>query len=157
MSITCLPTHIDSKIAVLIGILLIYFTHKLNIKCSNYYYCRNHGIQSPFSSPAAESTIQQMYSHKSSSYPNMQKNSSAGAHRHSVGSIALTNIFQSAIPMQNMQLFGSDTQHNSNGHHVRFQDAEHESKNKKTLLKNVDIESSLESLCLQMMEHALGP
>ncbi|GJQ77364.1 putative translation regulator [Trypoxylus dichotomus] len=118
---------------------------------------RNHGVPSPYLSPATESSLQQIYSHKSSSYPNMQKNPGAGAHRHSVGSIALTNILQSATPMQNMQLLGCDTQQNSNGHHVRFQDAELESKNKKALLKNVDIESSLESLCLQMMEHALGP
>lgn len=87
----------------------------------------------------------------------MQKNSGAAAHRHSVGSIALSNIFQSTTPIPNMQLIGCETQQNSNGYHVRFQDVELEAKNKKTLLKNVDIESSLESLCLQMMEHALGP
>lgn len=118
---------------------------------------RNHGIPSPYLSPAADNTIQHIYSQKSSSYPNMQKNSGAAAHRHSVGSIALSNIFQSTTPIPNMQLIGCETQQNSNGYHVRFQDVELEAKNKKTLLKNVDIESSLESLCLQMMEHALGP
>ncbi|XP_065159039.1 protein Smaug isoform X1 [Atheta coriaria] len=54
-------------------------------------------------------------------------------------------------------------------HHVRFQETETENDNlraemrsdaplrSKKPLKNVDIESNLESLCLQMMEHALGP
>lgn len=114
-------------------------------------------MPSPYLSPAVDSSLQQVYNQKSSSYPNMQKNSGAAAHRHSVGSIALNNIFQSVVPMQNMQMLVCEMQHTSNGHHVRFQDAELETKNKKALLKNVDIESSLESLCLQMMEHALGP
>lgn len=43
-------------------------------------------------------------------------------------------------------------------HQVRFQNVEeNEVRRKQQILKNLDIESSLESLCLQMMEHALGP
>lgn len=63
---------------------------------------------------------------------------------------------------------GQNFQHNINelynnpnivtggGHHVHFQEMEFEEKTKSNL-KSIDIESSLESLCLQMMEHALGP
>lgn len=41
---------------------------------------------------------------------------------------------------------------------VRFQNVEeNEVRRKQQILKNLDIENSLESLCLQMMEHALGP
>ena len=46
---------------------------------------------------------------------------------------------------------------NGSQFHVRFEDTEMNDKNKKQILKNTDIENSLESLCLQMMEHALGP
>lgn len=47
---------------------------------------------------------------------------------------------------------------NHNQHHVRFQEIEPEDKKtNKQKMKSIDIESSLESLCLQMMEHALGP
>lgn len=44
-------------------------------------------------------------------------------------------------------------------HHVRFKEIPENISmgSSKAATKNVDIESSLESLCLQMMEHALGP
>ncbi|KAK9753315.1 hypothetical protein QE152_g3507 [Popillia japonica] len=112
MSITCLPTHIDSKIAVLIGITV--YSHHFHLPRQKALYNKCIAIRA-----------------------------------HHIRTCRKTH--------QRERIDIHDTQHNSNGHHVRFQDAEHESKNKKTLLKNVDIESSLESLCLQMMEHALGP
>lgn len=88
--------------------------------------------------------------HKSSSFPNVQNNASAlNKHRHSIGSVTLKNHLQQS----GVSFCRNDT--GTRQFHVRFQDVEHDDRTKKQ--KNVDIESSLESLCLQMMEHALGP
>lgn len=122
---------------------------------------------------------------KSSSYPNMQSANSIGGHRHSLGSITITPGSHFALQQShNTQL--QDSTQNVSCHmlfepermsrtnirnnpsqqplqqqqlHVRFKEIPENisSHTNKTTTKNVDIESSLESLCLQMMEHALGP
>lgn len=96
----------------------------------------------------------------------------ANQHRHSVGSVQLQNQLQS-IPQTSIFKFDVPNK-NSAQFHVRFQDAEshkHPQTHKNTSisitnpsnatrehnLNNLEIENSLESLCLQMMEHALGP
>lgn len=88
---------------------------------------------------------------------------STKSHRHSVGSVALQNQICS-IP-QNQLLFKQGDIKGPfkfspqiydpliNKHSVHFQDLQ---KDKQCRNSN-DIESSLESLCIQMMEHALGP
>lgn len=89
--------------------------------------------------------------HKSSSFPNVQNNASAlSKHRHSIGSVTL----KSQLQQGGLNFCRNET--GTRQFHVRFQDVEPDDRTKKQL-KNVDIESSLESLCLQMMEHALGP
>ncbi|KAL3265701.1 hypothetical protein HHI36_009904 [Cryptolaemus montrouzieri] len=111
---------------------------------------------------------QPSYAQKSSSFPNMQAQPAHTGHRHSIGSVTLQNHLQNhpliGPKMQNRQppcipqsktsnIKGANSQF-----HVRFQSVEDtEIRKKQQLLKNLDIESSLESLCLQMMEHALGP
>lgn len=78
-------------------------------------------------------------------------------HRHSVGSVALQNQLYS-LP-QNQLIFRQSEIQDSNDlvphpkHNVRFQDSQNDQETR----NNIDIESSLESLCIQMMEHALGP
>ncbi|XP_017777747.1 PREDICTED: protein Smaug homolog 1 [Nicrophorus vespilloides] len=139
--------------------------------------------QSQFPSPAAAGSglsgssllLQQVYNHhKSSSYPNVQSNQVIGGHRHSIGSLMQTfhqpttmTSFNINPPQQQQQqnhylLQPSQNQQQQQQlapqppqlHHVRFQEAHSKDK---ILTKSHDIESSLESLCLQMMEHALGP
>lgn len=84
-------------------------------------------------------------------------------HRHSLGSVALQNQLLS-IPQNHFLLQKSETQgpysFNSdnyeihpNKHTVSFEDLQKDT----NCGNNIDIESSLESLCIQMMEHALGP
>lgn len=99
----------------------------------------------------------------------MQSNNAVGAHRNSLGSLSHNvNMSTIAPPKVNMQTHKSDMNNHysfntplSNGNsytQVRFSQKDDESKkDKKPVMKNTDIESSLESLCLQMMEHALGP
>lgn len=94
----------------------------------------------------------------------MQNNPQAGKHRHSVGSVNLKNHLQGmAVP--GLSVCKTDpvpataarfsASNNNQQFHVRFQNSEVDDKTKRQ--KSLDIESSLESLCLQMMEHALGP
>lgn len=107
-------------------------------------------------------SLEQIYCQKSSSYPNVQNNQAVGAHRHSIGTITLNTMLKINTG-QNIQENPSEVHNNysftnHNQHHVRFQEIEPENKkNNKQKMKSIDIESSLESLCLQMMEHALGP
>lgn len=105
-------------------------------------------------------SLEQIFCQKSSSYPNVQNNQPIGAHRHSIGTITLNTMLK-INSGQNFQHNINELYNNPNfvtggGHHVRFQEMEFEEKAKSNL-KSIDIESSLESLCLQMMEHALGP
>lgn len=93
----------------------------------------------------------------------MQNNQAVGAHRHSIGTITLNTMLKINTG-QNIQENPSESHNNysltnNSQHHVRFQEIEPEEKKKgnKQKMRSIDIESSLESLCLQMMEHALGP
>ncbi|KAJ8922856.1 hypothetical protein NQ315_007891 [Exocentrus adspersus] len=114
--------------------------------------------------PKKFSSVQSSYTHKSSSYPNMKNNVSSNGHRHSVGSVTLQNQLLSATQNQysllnNIPSYNNCSinyyESNMNPLHVPFQDFNSHKEPKPP--QNVDIESSLESLCLQMMEHALGP
>lgn len=104
-------------------------------------------------------TVKKVFSQKSSSYPNVQNNPVIGGHRHSIGTITFNNVWPQTS--EKYQFFKSEipnfTLNNNTQQYVRFQEAEQEEKIKKPNMKCADIESSLESLCLQMMEHALGP
>lgn len=103
-------------------------------------------------------SLQATYAQKSSSFPNVQQNSLHTGHRHSVGSVTLQNQLLVPPLIVHPDRYLNDVKSNHNGqHHVHFQQANEAEKNRKQLLKNLDIESSLESLCLQMTEHALGP
>lgn len=131
----------------------------------NYYFIvlfvffrhHHHNLQSQYQVPYAS---QHSYTQKSSSYPNMQNNQPAGKHRHSVGSVNLKNNSQTVgVPIIVRHKGDGQTvarlNPTNNQFRVRFQDTDTDDKSKKQ--KSLDIESSLESLCLQMMEHALGP
>ncbi|RZC33399.1 Smaug -like 2, partial [Asbolus verrucosus] len=103
---------------------------------------------------------QEAHTQKSSSYPNVKNSTAVNPHRHSVGSVTLRKDFYPvAKGAETLKNDTSDNYKSNNGSqfHVRFEDTETNDKNKKQILKNTDIENSLESLCLQMMEHALGP
>lgn len=113
----------------------------------------------------------QVYNQKSSSYPNVQTNNAVGAHRNSIGSISHNVNMSTIAPPKVMSVKTNDipthysytavsngNQYNTTTNQVRFSQNTDDKKNeKKPIMKNTDIESSLESLCLQMMEHALGP
>lgn len=84
-------------------------------------------------------------------------------HRHSLGSVALHNQLLS-IPQNHFLFQKSEIQRpysfnpdnyeiQPNKHTVSFEDLQMDI----NCGNNIDIESSLESLCIQMMEHALGP
>lgn len=111
---------------------------------------QNNNLQSHYQL-SSTAPVHQKYTQKSSSYPNMQNNSHISRHRHSIGCIRIKRqIGEGMAPIDTVK-----TQHTAktaSTNHVRFQDAEVEKKQ-----KSLDIESNLESLCLQMMEHALGP
>ncbi|KAF5294257.1 hypothetical protein FQR65_LT10843 [Abscondita terminalis] len=116
-----------------------------------------------------DSAFSQMYAQKSSSYPNMQGSPVVGAHRHSLGSTTLQNqlynmnsqFCTTSIPqcskndVHNTYRTGYDKNciypqdDAAKIHKIQMHNAQG--------VKSSDIESSLESLCLQMMEHALGP
>lgn len=108
-------------------------------------------------------SMEQIYCQKSSSYPNVQNNHAIGAHRHSIGTITLNNMLKLNSGQNVQENQPTETRNNysftnHSQHHVRFQEIEPEDKkSSKQKMKSIDIESSLESLCLQMMEHALGP
>lgn len=87
--------------------------------------------------------------HKSSSYPNMQTNSNPTIHRHSVDSVTLKN---------QLSYIKSIEPHNTCSNIVNKCNSNFKSKSDSEAIKNnYEIENSLESLCIQMMEHALGP
>lgn len=122
----------------------------------------------PVNLSVAKSTFHQAdYAKKSSSFPNVQVTPMHTGHRHSIGSVTLQNHlvnFPSPNPWHHeSQMMTVQREKNINyieapQHQVRFQNVEeNEVRRKQQILKNLDIESSLESLCLQMMEHALGP
>lgn len=122
---------------------------------SNGFHKHHHNThfqgQSSTVNPVAAVQQQQQQHNKSSSFPNVQNNpNSLNKHRHSIGSVTLKNQLQQG----GVNFCKHET--GTRQFHVRFQDVETtDEKTKKQ--KSVDIESSLESLCLQMMEHALGP
>lgn len=123
-------------------------------------FCFRHNLQPQYQIPSVGSSAHHTYTHKSSSYPNVQNNQSPGKHRHSIGSITIKSHLQGiGVPCinfcENDARTSSRFSSQNSQFHVRFQDVEVDEKNKKQ--KSIDIESSLESLCLQMMEHALGP
>ncbi|CAH0561325.1 unnamed protein product [Brassicogethes aeneus] len=97
------------------------------------------------------------YTQKSSSFPNMQSTAHLKSHRHSVGSVTLKSQLLSVPANSASPIAGGgkipDNKTATGPFHVRFEESD---KNKRRQ-SNVDIESSLESLCIQMMEHALGP
>lgn len=96
-----------------------------------------------------------------------------GAHRHSLGSATLQNQLSGL----NKQFYGTPITSGNNKNDAlnsfnlmngfsnckdkdvssNFTNSDKFYVHKSSALKNTDIESSLESLCLQMMEHALGP
>ncbi|ENN76387.1 hypothetical protein HUJ04_009134 [Dendroctonus ponderosae] len=85
---------------------------------------------------------------KSSSYPNMQANSSLHMHRHSVDSVTLRS--------QLLHIKHAESYSSQNA--IKLNSSKLKTKSEPQSLKNnCDIENSLESLCIQMMEHALGP
>lgn len=103
---------------------------------------------------------QESHTQKSSSYPNVKNSTTVNPHRHSVGSVTLRkDLYPVAKGVEMFKNHSSDNCKSNNGNqfHVRFEDSETNDRSKKQILKNTDIENSLESLCLQMMEHALGP
>lgn len=130
---------------------------------------RHQTVQSQYYLPVSGITYApQVYNQKSSSYPNVQSNNVIGAHRNSLGSLSHNVNMSSIAPSKIMSVNKSELPSHyaytpiSNGNQytqVRFsQKTENDDKKDKTpVMKNTDIESSLESLCLQMMEHALGP
>lgn len=86
---------------------------------------------------------------KSSSYPNMQTTTLPTIHRHSVDSVTLKN---------QLSHIKSIEPHNMCNTSVNKCNSNFKSKsNSQTIKNNYEIENSLESLCIQMMEHALGP
>lgn len=124
-----------------------------------FCFRQHNPTQGQYIPSGAGSSIRKIFSQKSSSYPNVQNNTVVGGHRHSIGTITYNNVWQTPTS-ENYSFTKPDTQtlnytYNQNQHHVRFQDTESDEKHRK--MKCADIESSLESLCLQMMEHALGP
>lgn len=125
------------------------YRHQVNNGFHKHHH--NTQYQNP-STSAPVAAVQQQQQHKSSSFPNVQNNAtSLKKHRHSIGSVTLKNQLQHG----GVNFIGSKNETGARQFHVRFQDVEPEEKTRKQ--KSVDIESSLESLCLQMMEHALGP
>lgn len=124
---------------------------------------RNANLHFRTPSTPIEALRSSSYTQKSSSYPNMQPTAPLKLHRHSVGSVQMqnhflanpgSNIFKIDVPEMKSP---SNLQHL----HVRFKDNDLQSspaeKENNNLKNNLEIENSLESLCLQMMEHALGP
>ncbi|XP_030754510.1 protein Smaug homolog 1 [Sitophilus oryzae] len=85
---------------------------------------------------------------KSSSYPNMQSSSSYLGHRHSVDSVTLKSQLLHINPASSREPCPND-KCGTNSSRLKS--------NCQSVKNNLDIESSLESLCIQMMEHALGP
>lgn len=83
---------------------------------------------------------------KSSSYPNMQISSSVHMHRHSVDSVTLQK-----------QISGIQVSDEVNPKTTSQIQRLKNKSDAQALKSNCDIENSLESLCIQMMEHALGP
>ncbi|XP_044748033.1 protein Smaug homolog 2 isoform X2 [Coccinella septempunctata] len=118
--------------------------------------------------PKSSHHHQAAYAKKSSSFPNVQVPPMHTGHRHSIGSVTLQNqltnfpVTQPWLHERHVMTvpYEKSVNYKETGqqHQVRFQNVEeHEVRRKQQILKNLDIESSLESLCLQMMEHALGP
>ncbi|XP_056636982.1 protein Smaug homolog 1 [Diorhabda sublineata] len=98
------------------------------------------------------------YTKKSSSFPNMQNNQSWNTHRHSVGSLTLQNQLYTSQASQKLVNRNLHFANNSNNCMETSESSQKQINLPK--LKTPDskeIESSLESLCIQMMEHALGP
>ncbi|KAK5643375.1 hypothetical protein RI129_007220 [Pyrocoelia pectoralis] len=134
------------------------YTHRHQSNNTQKQQC----IQTQHYKSVNDTGFSQMYSQKSSSYPNMQGSPIVGAHRHSLGSTTLQNQFfnmnsqfstMPVVPCTKTDNsfrpgHAKSTQHNDN---TKF--FMHSTQG----IKSSDIESSLESLCLQMMEHALGP
>lgn len=132
-------------------------------------------MQSQYYLPVSAISYQQsQYNQKSSSYPNVQTNNIIGSHRNSLGNlnhnINLTvpppklninnssTINKDSLPTLNYSNYSSQIQCNYGQIKIPTQKTATESNDdKRQCMKNTDIESSLESLCLQMMEHALGP
>nr|XP_023015675.1 protein Smaug homolog 1 [Leptinotarsa decemlineata] len=110
-------------------------------------------------------TSQNTYTKKSSSFPNMKHNHHPwNTHRHSVGSLTLQNQLFSPSPQPpttNQNCVGHDRPRKPRGdcsvsiNHFNLK--EFKMKQEQIAIRSADIESSLESLCIQMMEHALGP
>ncbi|CAG9854174.1 unnamed protein product [Phyllotreta striolata] len=96
--------------------------------------------------------VQQSYTKKSSSFPNMQHNLQWNAHRHSVGSVTLQNHLFAANMSNPVR-----TQNIQNYINFPIEQSPKQISLPKFKQDSTDIESSLESLCIQMMEHALGP
>jgi hypothetical protein len=102
---------------------------------------------------------QESHAQKSSSYPNVKNSTAVNPHRHSVGSVTFRKDYPVGKGVDVFKNHSTETYKSNNGSHfrVRFEDTGAIERNKRQILKNTDIENSLESLCLQMMEHALGP
>lgn len=148
-------------------------------------YYRQQTGQSQYYLPVSGLTYsQQVYGQKSSSYPNVQTNQAVGAHRNSLGNLnnhnvvnhasnatpTLVHLPKSDIPPSNHYQFpqvasNGGQQQQYTAIQVRYTPqrptttavADEKKLSSKQIMKNTDIESSLESLCLQMTEHALGP
>lgn len=119
-------------------------------RCINSFSRHQNNLHSHYQLTST-APVHQKYAQKSSSYPNMQNNNHVSRHRHSIGCIRIKRQIGEGIAPINV-VKTQNTARSASTNHVRFQDADVERKQ-----KSVDIESNLESLCLQMMEHALGP
>ncbi|KAK4886734.1 hypothetical protein RN001_003005 [Aquatica leii] len=128
---------------------------------------KQQNIQSQHYKLINDSAYPQMYTQKSSSYPNMQGSPIVGAHRHSLGSTTLQNqlynmnsqFCTTSIPQCSKNDIHNTyrTGYDKNSLYPQHNDAAKIQMHNTQGVKSSDIESSLESLCLQMMEHALGP
>lgn len=128
------------------------------------FFCRQQTVQSQYYLPVSGiSYPPQVYNQKSSSYPNVQGNNAIGSHRNSLGNLNHNVNITIAPPKVNVQINKELPTHysyvpvNSCGPYGQVRFPQKTDEDKKPSMKSTDIESSLESLCLQMMEHALGP
>lgn len=113
------------------------------------------------------------YAKKSSSFPNMKNSLNLQTHRHSVGSVTLNNQLSSFAAPQTQQTYRQNgvsefndfkkqicenqpNNNNNNNNKISFYFQDFQFRPDVNSQKT-DIDSSLENLCIQMMEHALGP
>lgn len=91
----------------------------------------------------------------------MKNNICLHKHRHSVGSVSLQNQIQSLNQYQHVlkHSYQSESEPSNSFFTLKQELFSEPGESHKSIQtsQSTDIESSLESLCIQMMEHALGP